>query len=214
MSRPLPTSAGAGLAAFGPKIAGALLLRRTFYAATAADREGWRPAAAMVALAAVARDAVHFSDLGLFLTLALGNWIFVAIITVALLRWLVVSALAGLPLLFLVRGVDFRALASCLGMAHAPSLLFALPALLYAFGVDTAITPDVFYALAALLSLWMVAAFTVAVRAATGTTVWRALPVALAAHFSLLLFNAALDALLYAVYLSGGAAAGAAATAS
>jgi hypothetical protein len=200
MNRPLPTSAGAGLAAFGPKILGALLLRRPFYAAVAAEREAWRPAAAMVALAAVARDALQFSDLGLFLTLALANWVFVAIIVIGLLRWLFVAAVAWLPLQVLAPRIDRRALLACLGMAHAPSLLFAVPALLYAFAADQAVTADVFLATAVLLSLWMVAAFTVAVRAATEVSVARALPVALAAHFALLFFNVALDALLYTFY--------------
>jgi len=204
MNRPLPTSAGAGLAAFGPKILSALLLRRSFYEAVAADRESWRPAAAMVALAAVARDAVQYSDIGIFLTLAIGNWVFVAIIIVALVRWLFVTAIAWLPLTLLAPQVDRRALLADLGMAHAPALLFAVPPLLYAFSAVGAITPAVFLAATVLLSIWMIAAFTVAVCAATGISPARAFPVALAAHFALLLFNVAVDALLYTLYVDRG----------
>jgi len=59
----------------------------------------------------------------------------------------------------------------------------------------------VFLAATVLLPIWMIAAFTVAVCASSGISAARALPVALAVHFSLLLFDVALDALLYTVYV-------------
>lgn len=200
MNRPLPSSAGAGLAAFGPKIAQALFLRASFYREAAADADSWRGAAAMVALSAIASDTVRYSDLGHFLTLALGNWVFLAIMLLALLRWSFVVAAAAVPVRLLGGRAELAVLLRCLGLAHAPLLLLATPALLYAFGLGATVSPAFFLLLLSLVSVWTIAAFTVATTAATGLSLARALPIGLAAHFALLLFNLLADAALYASY--------------
>ena len=142
----------------------ALLLRRAFYDAVAADRRATAPAGAVVCLAALARESVGLYEV----SQAYKAWglLLLLVAVFALMRWVVYAAvmypiargLSGRP-------IEYARLLRCLGFAETPAVLSVL-----AFVLDERLTPFITFAVGA----WLLAATIVAVRAATGVPARRA----------------------------------------
>jgi hypothetical protein len=192
---PQPGTTGSSLAAFGPKISAALRLRASFYLDAAQDSEAWRPAAGMVALAAITTDSFHPTNLDIFLTLRLGTWVFIPIIVLAAARWTFATGLATISARVLGSSGDFGRLLRCNGFAHAPALLLVIPAVVYGLGMAE-VTSTMLFSLRWIVLVWMLATLTTAARCAAQLSAARALPVAITAHLGTILFDLSLDGLL------------------
>ncbi len=160
ISRPIDPSRGPLL----PRLAQALLLRREFYDAVAADPRATGPAGAVVCLAAIARESVgiyqvsqEYKAWGLLL---------LAVAVFAVVRWVLYAAVLY-PIARVGSGqpVGYTRLLRCLGFAETPAVLLVFNPLL-----DGRIAIWVGFAVGA----WLLAATIVAVRAAAAVTVRRA----------------------------------------
>jgi Yip1 domain len=151
------------------RILGALFLRPEAYQSIAEDADGWRPATAIVSLAALA----YYGSLAeptpglLKLVEVLQTWILVLFIVFGILRWFLFTAVVYLVAKLLARQStpQYPRLLRCLGFAQAPAILALL-----AYVID----PRVVLLLPRFVLLWLLAATVVAVRAGLGTSWTRA----------------------------------------
>lgn len=147
-----------------PRLISAVLLRRAFYDAVAADRRATGPAGAIVCLAAIARESVSLYQLSQGFT----TWGFVLVLIVlfALARWLVYASIM-FPIARALGGpaVPYTRLLRCLGFAETPAVLSLIGLL-----GDEQLLPWIQFG----VGVWLLAATIVAVRSATGTSTGRA----------------------------------------
>ena len=110
----------------------AMFLRRELYQRIAADPQGWRQAAAVVCLAALAYSALmHWTPYLQVLVAAVRNWILLIVMLLGLIRWGISTSLAYVfSLLFARERADFGKLLRCIGFAQAPALVAVLAFLL------------------------------------------------------------------------------------
>lgn len=152
-----------------PRIINAILLRREFYDAVAADPRATAPAGAVVCLAALARESVGLWSVSQ--VHAAWGLAAVAVVIVALAGWLLYGGASyAAARLFAPAPVEFKRLLRCLGFAETVTMLR-----LVAFLVDERF----FLALHLVLLAWSCAAVFVAVRAATRAAPARLLAIAL-----------------------------------
>jgi hypothetical protein len=147
-----------------PRLINALLLRRAFYDAVAADSHATGPAGAMVCIAAIARESVGLYQLSQ--SSKAWGFILVLIVVFAVVRWLVyasimypIARLLGAP------GTEYRRLLRCLGFAETPALVSVL-----GFAAGEPFAAWVQFAVGA----WLLAATIVAVRSAVRVSTARA----------------------------------------
>lgn len=159
-NRPINPSTGPLL----PRLGKAILLRREFYDAVAADPRATGPAGAIVCIAALARESVvlyelsqEFKAWGLFLLM---------IVLFAIVRWLVYTTILY-PIARLIsrQPVEYKRLLRCLGFAETPAVL-----MLVGYLVPEQFFPLVHYG----VTVWLLLATIVAVRSATGVETARA----------------------------------------
>lgn len=166
-----------------PRFVNAILLRREFYDAVAADPHATGPAGAIVCLAAIARESVSLYELSQGFT----AWglLLALIVVFAVVRWLLYAAIMY-PLARAIGGqaLDFKRLLRCLGFAEAPTVLSAL-----GFALDGRFLPWVQLGIGA----WLLAATIVAVRSATRATTARAVAIGALGFAAYLLLGFALD---------------------
>jgi hypothetical protein len=151
------------------RVANAILLRRSFYEAIAADPRTTGPAAGIVCLLALVRESP-------------GMWpvieghpawglIVVAVIVLALLGWLVYGFFAyALARLIAPAPTDYRRVLRCLGFAEAVTILRLLAFLVH---------PSLYLPLHLALLGWGFAAVLVAMRAAAPGSTARVVAIAL-----------------------------------
>ncbi|MGH7789561.1 MAG: YIP1 family protein [Candidatus Binatia bacterium] len=152
----------------GPLLArlfNALLLRRPFYEAAAADSAATGPAAAMVGLAALAREIPTLYDISE--SSAIWGLAAFAIFLIALAGWVVYSAVAYLVARLLAPApVEFTRVLRCLGYAETVTILRLLA---------RPLDPAYYLPLHIALIAWTLYAVFVAMRAATaarGPRLW------------------------------------------
>jgi hypothetical protein len=159
-NRPIDPATGPLL----PRLGQAILLRREFYDAVAADPRATGPAGAIVCIAALARESVGLYELSQ--DFKAWGLVLLLIVTFAVLRWLlyatimypIARAIGSAP-------VPYKRLLRCLGFAETPAVLS-----LVAF-----LVPDQFYPWVQFgVGAWLLLATIVAVRSATGATMQRA----------------------------------------
>lgn len=165
------------------RIGAALALRRAFYAAAAAEASATGPAGAMVALAALGREAVLIYEISK--VWRSWPWVLPIIACLALVAWVLLGAVAWMVTRpFFRPAPEFRRLLRCLGFAQAPTMLLALLA--------AASDPWVYLVAYVAVMAWVYAALAVALRAAAATSTSRAamlaVPVFLV-QFTLLLLS-------------------------
>jgi hypothetical protein len=152
-----------------PRIINALLLRREFYGAVAADPHATGPAAGVVCLVALAREAVSLTSIAQVHP-AWGLAV-LSVVVIALVGWLLYGAFAYAVAWLLAPGpVELRRVLRCLGFAETVTVLR-----LIAFLVDPSFYPALHVALLA----WAFAAVFVALRAATPAPTARLLLIAI-----------------------------------
>ena len=189
--RPINPSTGALL----PRLAQAIMLRREFYDAVAADPRATGPAGAIVCIAALARESI-----GLYqLSQDVKAWglILLLVVVFALFRWLLYAAvmypvargLSELP-------VPFKRLLRCLGFAETPAVLS-----LAGFLVPGQFHPWVQF----VVGTWLLLATIVAVRSATGASTQRAAVIGVLGFFAYLAIGLALDVATRSAPLQTGA---------
>jgi hypothetical protein len=102
----------------------AMFLRKELYQRIAADPEGWRQAAAVVCLTALAYSALmHWTPYLQVLVAAVRNWILLVVMLLGLIRWGISTSLVYVfSLLFARERADFGKLLRCVGFAQAPAL--------------------------------------------------------------------------------------------
>jgi len=171
--RPISPSGGPLL----PRLLNAVLLRRSFYDAVAADTRATGPAGAVVCLAAIARESVALYQL----SEASQGWglILALIVVFAILRWLLYASV----MYPIARGlssqpVEFKRLLRCLGFAETPAVIS-----LVGFLVDDSLFPYV--------------QFVVAVRSATGERTRRAILIGVLGFAAYLAIGVASDIALH-----------------
>lgn len=154
------------------RILGAIFLRRDLYDAVAAEHDAWRPAVALVCLAAMAQLGVRPpSATELSVVEQIGTWSLPLFLILALARWVAYAAiLYGTARLLAGPSARFGRLLRCLGFAEAPAILVVLCLF---FEVDI----HFFAWVQVIISLWLLGATIVAVRAALATTTARAAPI-------------------------------------
>jgi hypothetical protein len=166
-----------------PRIANAILLRRAFYDAVAADRRAIGPAGAIVCLSAIMRESV-----GLY-QLSQGSraWgVLLALIVVfALVRWVIYASIAY-PIARVLGGgtVEYARLLRCLGFAETPAMLSVV-----GFVLDEQFLPWIQFGVGA----WLLAATIIAVRSATGVGAGRAIAIGTLAFAAYLALGVGLD---------------------
>jgi hypothetical protein len=142
-----------------PKIFNALLLRRDFYAAVAADPYATGPAGAIVSLTALARESPAIYEFAQQHSL----WGLAALIVVfmACAGWLAYGALAYLiTRLVMPSPVEFKRVLRCMGYAETVTAMRLLALL---------VDPILYTPLHVVLLAWNLLAVVVATRAATQT---------------------------------------------
>lgn len=167
-----------------PRLVNAILLRREFYDAVANDSRATGPAAAIVCIAALARESVSLYEL----SQEFKAWglILILIVIFAMLRWLVyATVMYPAARLIAGRSVEYKRLLRCLGFAETPAMLF-----LIAYVLPDQLHPLVQYG----VTIWLLLATIVAVRSATGTTTQRAAAIGIVGFLAYM----ALGALTYA----------------
>jgi hypothetical protein len=166
-----------------PRLLNALLLRRAFYDAVAADPQATGPAGAMVCIAAIARESVSLYQL----SQGFRAWgvILVVVVVFAVIRWIVyasimfpIARLLGAP------AIEYRRLLRCLGFAETPAILSVL-----GFAAGEPFIGWVQFAVGA----WLLAATIVAVRSAARVTTARAAVIGTAGFVSYLALGLLLD---------------------
>ncbi len=198
MSKPPAPPARPSRGPILPRVLRAIALRRDFYAAVADDESAWRPAVAVVCLAALARDSVTLSDLDLLLVVWLSTWSLLPIMLVAILRWLTCTGVVyPIARLLARQSIEYRRLLRCLGFAQAPALLTLL-----AFLVDATLVRWV----PMFVLVWTLASSTVAVGAALDLRVPGSITVGTGFVMAYLLFDHVMDFALFVllVILKGG----------
>jgi hypothetical protein len=181
--RPITPSSGPLL----PRLLNAVLLRRSFYDAVAADTRATGPAGAVVCLAAIARESVALYQL----SQASQGWglILALIVVFAVVRWLlyatvmypIARALSHQP-------VEFKRLLRCLGFAETPAVVS-----LVGFLVDDSLFPYVQFG----VGVWLLLATIVAVRSATGERTGRAIVIGVLGFAAYLTIGLASDIALH-----------------
>jgi len=152
VTRPLLTSTGPIV----PRIINAILLRRDFYAAVAADPHATAPAAGIVCLTALARESVGLASLAQ--VHPIWGLAALAVVILALAGWVVYGVFAYAVARLLAPGpVELRRVLRCLGFAETVTVLR-----LIAYLVD----PSWYTPLHVALLAWAFAAVFVALRAA------------------------------------------------
>jgi hypothetical protein len=142
-----------------PRILNALLLRREFYAAVAADPYATGPAGAIVGLTALAREAPVIYEFAQEHSLWGVAALIVAIMACA--GWLAYGALAYLICRLIVPGaVEFKRVLRCMGYAETVTVMRLLALL---------VDPILYAPLHVVLLAWNLLAVVVALRAATHT---------------------------------------------
>lgn len=137
----------------------ALLLKRDFFAAVAADPYATRPAVAIVCLSALAYGGtlMPVSPAVEALARALGYWILPLLMAFGIARWGIYTAILWILGIFVLRRRQpFGRTLRCVGFAQAPAFL----SLIVLFDASTAIWLHV------IIRVWILAASVVAVRAA------------------------------------------------
>ena len=170
-----------------PRLVNALLLRRPFYDAVAADPHATGPAAAVVCLAAIAYEAGNLYEL----SQGYRAWglVLVLLVVSGLLRWLLYTAiLYPIARLVCATAIEFKRLLRCLGFAEAPTILS-----IAGIALDERFLPWLQFGIGA----WLLAATIVAVRSATRATTVRALIIGGLGFVTYLLLGIALDALAH-----------------
>jgi len=154
------------------RIFGAIFLRDDLYRAVAADKEAWRSGAALVCLAAIAQHTVRPpSSMELWLVEQIGTWSLPLLLLIAVARWLVYSGvLFAISRLACGSAVSYPRLLRCLGFAEAPALL-----ILFCLFFETDL--NLFVTIQLAISVWLLAATVVAVRAALAINLQRAVPI-------------------------------------
>jgi hypothetical protein len=166
-----------------PRLLNAILLRREFYDAVAADAHATAPAGAIVCLAALARESV-----GLYqLSQSLKAWglVLILVVVFALVRWLIYASIMY-PIARALGGqaAEYKRLLRCLGFAETPAVVSML-----AFVLDERLFPWVQFGVGA----WLLAATIVAVRAATGVSAPRAVAIGALGFVAYLALGIGLD---------------------
>lgn len=163
------------------RIFGAIFLRKDLYGAVATDQDAWRSAAALVCLSAIAQHTVRPpSAMELWLVEQIGTWSLPLFLLIAVARWLVYSCvLFAVARLACGSVVSYPRLLRCLGFAEAPALL-----VLFCLFVETDL--DLFHLIQLVISIWLLAATIVAVRAALGVNLQRAIPIGVVGFFAYL----------------------------
>jgi len=181
--RPISPSGGPLL----PRLLNAVLLRRSFYDAVAADTRATGPAGAVVCLAAIARESVALYQL----SEASQGWglILALIVVFAILRWLLYASV----MYPIARGlssqpVEFKRLLRCLGFAETPAVIS-----LVGFLVDDSLFPYVQFG----VGVWLLLATIVAVRSATGERTRRAILIGVLGFAAYLAIGVASDIALH-----------------
>jgi hypothetical protein len=141
-----------------PRVISAVLLRREFYAAVAADPRATGPAGAIVCLTALGRESPMIYEFAqahsLWAVGALG------IVVFALGGWLVYGALSyRLARLLAPGAVEFKTVLRCMGYAETVTLLRLLARL---------VDPLLYGPLHVMLLVWSLLAVRTAMRAASG----------------------------------------------
>jgi hypothetical protein len=166
-----------------PRLANALLLRKAFYDAVAADPRATGPAGAVVCLAAIARESVGIYEIskeykawGLLLVIvavfAVVRWVAYAAVLYPIARWL-----SG-------RRFGYVRLLRCLGFAETPAVMTIV-----AVALPERFTPHVSFVVGA----WLLLATIVAVRAATEVSPARAVAIGVLGFATYLALGAAID---------------------
>lgn len=163
----------------------AMILRRDLYERVAADREAWRPAAAIVCVSSLAYSAImRETPYVTALVAAIGNWMLLVVILFGLIRWLITTVAVYLASLLLARQhADFGRLLRCLGFAQAPAVAAALGLV-----VDESIASW----LPLLVGAWLLVSTVGAVRYALGVGIGRAVAIGVLGYG----FDAVLPALV------------------
>ena len=147
------------------RLVNAILLRRAFYEAAAADPAATGPAAAMVGLAALAREIPTLYDISE--TSAIWGLAAFAIFVIALLGWVAYSAVAYvIARLIAPAPVELKRVLRCLGYAETVTVLRLLA---------RPLDPAYYLPLHVALIAWTLYAVFVAMRAATaarGPRLW------------------------------------------
>jgi hypothetical protein len=161
------TRKGFTTAPFFVRMIEAMFLRRELYERIAADRDGWRQAAGVVCLTALAYSALmRWTPYLEVLVAAMRNWVLLLVMLFGLVRWGVSTALVyGFALLFARERADFRKLLRCIGFAQAPAL-----AAVFAFVLEEPILGW----LPLVIGLWLLVTTVAAVRYALGIGTGRA----------------------------------------
>jgi len=166
-----------------PRIVNAVMLRREFYDAVAADPRATGPAGAIVCLSAIARESVGLYEM----SQGFKAWglVLILIVGFAVIRWLVYASIMY-PIARAVGGqtVEYKRLLRCLGFAEAPAVLSMV-----GFVVDERLYPWVQFGVGA----WLLAATIVAVRSAVGVSTARAAVIGASGFAAYLLLGVALD---------------------
>lgn len=181
--RPISPSGGPLL----PRLFNALLLRRSFYDAVAADTRATGPAGAVVCLAAVARESVALYQL----SEASQGWglILALIVVFAILRWLLyASVMYPIARALSSQPVEYKRLLRCLGFAETPAVIS-----LVGFLVDDSLFPYVQFG----VGVWLLLATIVAVRSATGERTRRAILIGVLGFAAYLAIGVASDIALH-----------------
>jgi hypothetical protein len=164
------------------RLTSALALQPDFYRAAAADVGGTGPAAAIICVIALIRDAPAIYDLSQ--TMRVWSIALPVIAVAALLRWLLVGAVAYGSARLGRAPASFASLLRVLAYADAPTMLLAL---------TPWVAPAWFLPAHIVLLAWPYAAAFIALRAACGTTTLRAallaVPVFLTQQFGLALMR-------------------------
>ncbi len=197
MPPPPPQTAATAIVAFAVELFSAITLRRAVFDAAAARAQTWRKAAVVVILAAIAADSIGFyTDLDELLVRILVNWSLLPIMMIALLRWAFGCSIAHRLSRIFGEEINFGALVRCAGYGYAPALFQLAPALFYL----TDLAPVTFALVSTFrwLSLvWLLAALTLAMRAAGASTTPRAFAIGLVVFIASNLFDVMIDAILY-----------------
>jgi hypothetical protein len=148
------------------RLFGAIFLRRELYESVAAEPDAWRPATALVCLAAFAQDSVRMpGPLDVWLAETLGTWAVFVVMLLGITRWLVyATVLYAVARLSSGAETPYGRILRCIGFAEAPSLL-----ILFAH-----LEPAFLLVLRFLVGCWLLASTIVAVRAALAVDTRRA----------------------------------------
>lgn len=148
-----------------PRIINAILLRREFYEAVAADPHATGPAAGIVCLTALARESFGLASMAQLHPI----WGLAAlsVVIVALAAWLLYGAFAYAVARLLAPGpVEFRRVLRCLGFAETVTILRLIAFLVQPGFLPPSAVAPLAWTLHVVLLAWGFAAVFVAMRAA------------------------------------------------